>query len=539
MSGLSSGAMPSQGAFAGMNDTCFDLLVIGGGASGACVAYEAISRGLKVALLEGHDLSGGTSSRSTKLLHGGVRYLELAFKTADTAQLRLVREALLERGHWLKQAPFLAHRLELALPTKGLIGQLYYRFGLGMYDALSGRSGIGSSRLLSRSLLHEALPDLRSDVSGGVAYSDGQFDDARLNLLMALSAEQHGAVVRTRTTVVELEKDSHGKVCGAISESADGRRERWQARVVVNATGIHSDALRRMAEPGCQERMLTSRGVHLVLKQRLCPQHIGLLLPSTDDGRVLFMLPFFGRTLVGTTDTPCSQTQAAVPSEQEQSYLLDYVKRWFPDLNSIDIGSCWAGGRPLLKPADADMNSSRVVREHEVETLPSGLVSVMGGKWTTCRPMAVDTLTAVAEQLGRSLPPAKELPLIGSDADPLQTPRLLIAQRSTLQELLPKSPRQSEQIEHLENGHGLNAAALVNSWSEEEREPLSTVMPVCRGELRHAVQKEKAKSVTDVLARRTRLAMVDRDEAQRLAPVVTEILEQCGQGDSTPLELKL
>ena len=138
---------------------------------------------------------------------------------------------MLERGHWLKQAPFLAHRLELALPTEGLIGQLYYRFGLGMYDALSGRSGIGSSRLLSRSLLHEALPDLRSDVSGGVAYSDGQFDDARLNLLMALSAEQHGAVVRTRTPVVELEKDSHGKVCGAISECADGQRERWQARV--------------------------------------------------------------------------------------------------------------------------------------------------------------------------------------------------------------------------------------------------------------------------------------------------------------------
>ena len=520
-----------------MPDNCFDLLVIGGGASGACVAYEAVCRGLKVALLEGHDLGGGTSSRSTKLLHGGVRYLELAFKTADAAQLRLVREALLERGHWLKQAPFLAHRLELALPTDGLIGQLYYRLGLGMYDALSGRAGIGSSRLLSRTLLHQALPELRSDVSGGVAYSDGQFDDARLNLLMALSAEQHGAVVRTRTPVVELEKDSHGKLCAAISENADGQRERWQARVVVNATGIHADALRRMAEPECQERMLTSRGVHLVLKQRLCPQRIGLLLPSTDDGRVLFMLPFFGSTLVGTTDTPCSHPQAAVPSDQEQSYLLDYVKRWFPGLNSIDIGSCWAGGRPLLKPADADMNSSRVVREHEVETMPSGLVSVMGGKWTTCRPMALDTLTAVAKQLGQSLPPAKELPLIGSDRDPLQTPSRLIAQRSTLQDLLPKSPQQAEQIEHLESSHGLNAEALVNSWSTAEREPLSPVMPICSGELRHAIETEKARSITDVLARRTRLAMVDRDEAQRLAPVVNQMLEQCGHGNSAPLEL--
>ncbi|MAD68262.1 MAG: glycerol-3-phosphate dehydrogenase [Synechococcus sp. CPC100] len=520
-----------------MTENYFDLLVIGGGASGACVAYEAVCRGLKVALLESHDLGGGTSSRSTKLLHGGVRYLELAFKTADTAQLRLVREALLERGHWLKQAPFLAHRLELALPTGGLIGQLYYRLGLGMYDALSGRSGIGSSRLLSRALLHEALPNLRNDVSGGVAYSDGQFDDARLNLLMALSAEQHGAIVRTQTPVVELEKNSHGKVCGAISENPGGQRERWQARVVVNATGIHADALRRMAEPDCQERMLTSRGVHVVLKQCLCPQRIGLLLPSTDDGRVLFMLPFFGRTLVGTTDTPCTHPQAAVPSDQEQSYLLNYVKRWFPGLNSIEVGSCWAGGRPLLKPADADVNSSRVVREHEVETLPSGLVSVMGGKWTTCRPMALDTLMAVAKQLGQSLPARRELALIGADSDPLQTPNRLISQRATLQDLLPKSPQQAQQIEHLESGHGLNAEALVNSWSEEEREPLSPVMPICRGELRHAVEREKARNVTDVLARRTRLAMVDRDEAQRLTPVVNQILEQCGHGNSTPLDL--
>ena len=524
-----------------MDDDSFDLLVIGGGASGACLTYEAVSRGLKVALLEGHDLGGGTSSRSTKLLHGGVRYLELAFKTADTAQLRLVREALLERGHWLRQAPFLAHRLELALPTGGLIGQLYYRLGLGMYDALSGRAGIGSSRLLSRSLLHEALPDLRRDVRGGVAYSDGQFDDARLNLLMALTAERAGAVVRTRTPVVELEKDSNGIVCGAISETAEGQRKRWRARVVVNATGIHADALRRMAEPDCPERMLTSRGVHIVLKQRLCPQRIGLLLPSTDDGRVLFMLPFFGRTLVGTTDTPCDQPQATMPSDEEQSYLLDYVQRWFPELNDTAIGSSWAGGRPLLKPAGAEVNSSRVVREHEVETLPSGLVSVLGGKWTTCRPMALDTLTAVYRQLGQALPPARPLPLIGSDPEPQRTPDRLIAQRSTLRDLLPDSPSQAEQIEHLEGSHGLHAAALIGQWPEKDREPLSQVMPICRGELRHAIEKEKARSLTDVLARRTRLAMVDLEEAQRLTPLVNELLQQCGHGGGhgggIPLEL--
>ena len=179
--------MLSHGVFTGMDDTAYDLLIIGGGASGACVAYEAVRRGLRVALLEANDFASGTSSRSTKLLHGGVRYLELAFKTADRAQLRLVREALLERGHWLQQAPFLAHRLELALPTDCVIGQLYYRLGLGLYDALSGQAGIGNSRLLTKQQLQVALPQLRDDIRRGVAYSDGQFDDARLNLLLALS----------------------------------------------------------------------------------------------------------------------------------------------------------------------------------------------------------------------------------------------------------------------------------------------------------------------------------------------------------------
>ncbi len=521
-----------------MDDTCYDLLIIGGGASGACVAYEAVRRGLRVALLEGHDFGSGTSSRSTKLLHGGVRYLELAFKTADRAQLRLVREALLERGHWLKQAPFLAHRLELALPTDGVFGQLYYRLGLGVYDALSGQSGIGSSRLLSREQLKVALPELRDDIRRGVAYSDGQFDDARLNLLLALTAERAGAVVNNRTPVIELEKNSQGEVCGAISENAQGEQQRWRARAVVNATGLHADAVRHMAEPDCHERLLTSRGVHIVLKQNLCPERMGLLLPSTDDGRVLFMLPFFGGgTLVGTTDTACPRVQAAHPSDQEQAYLLDYVKRWFPDVGAPEIGSCWAGGRPLLKPSDADVNSSRVVREHEVETLPSGLVSVMGGKWTTCRPMAIDTLEAVAQRLDMRLPPPKTLPLLGSDIDPSRTLARLAHQRQQLNDLLPDSPWLQHQIEHLQGNHGLAAAELVSRWTPQQREPLSDVIPICEGELRHAINAEHAHGITDLLARRNRLAMVDSSEANRLTPVVRTILEACGRDESSALEL--
>jgi len=519
-----------------MADQQFDLLVIGGGASGCSVAYEAVRRGLHVALLEGHDLGSGTSSRSTKLLHGGVRYLELAFKTADVAQLRLVREALLERGHWLKQAPFLAQRLELALPSDNLFSQAYYRIGLGVYDALSGRAGIGSSRLLSTNQLKSALPFLRADVQRGVAYSDGQFDDARLNLLLALTAERAGAVVRTRTRVVQLEHNNHGQICGAISENHEGDREHWEARAVVNATGIQADAVREMADPQCSKRMLTSRGVHLVLRQNLCPQGLGLLLPSTDDGRVLFMLPFFGRTLVGTTDTPCTETCATTSSQDEQDYLIDYVKRWFPDLGDPDVGSCWAGGRPLLRPAGADVNSSRVVREHDVERSRSGLISVMGGKWTTCRPMAVDTLKAVEQQLGHTLPDPSCLPLIGADPDPELTPLLLQEQHGALERLLPDTPLRDHQRAHLQASFGLEAAALVASWSERDRVPLSEVIPVCRGELRHSIKAEHACTATDVLARRCRIAMVDRDEAERLLPQVQALLVEAGVGDSGDAE---
>lgn len=285
--------------------------------------------------------------------------------------------------------------------------------------------------------------------------------------------------------------------------------------------------------------MLTSRGIHLVLKQTLCPEGVGLLLPSTDDGRVLFMLPFFGRTLVGTTDTPCPQEQASVPAENEVKYLLDYVQRWFPARDPVDVGSCWAGGRPLLKPAGADVNSSRVVREHEVETLACGLVSVMGGKWTTCRPMAIDTLQAVEQQLGHTLKAPGALPLIGSAPDPLQTPALLQTQHASLESLLPDTPQRSQQIAHLQANHGLAAAQWVSSWSNDDRQPLSEVIPVCRGELRHAITHEHARGVTDVLCRRTRLGMVDQQDAERLRPNVSELLAQAGHGgaDAEALDL--
>jgi glycerol-3-phosphate dehydrogenase len=500
-----------------------DLLVIGGGATGATVALEAVRRGLSVTLVEAGDLAQATSSRSTKLLHGGVRYLELAFKRLDWRQLQLVREALGERGFWLEAAPFLAHRLELLLPTTGFLQQAYYGVGLSLYDLLAGRRGIGASRWLGREAVQHQLPALAAGFSG-VAYSDGQFDDARLNLLIARTAAQLGARVHTRTRAVELLRQGD-RLAGAVVEQADtGERRALQARVVLNATGIGADAIRRLADPDQPPRLQASRGMHLVLKADLCPAGTGLLIPSTDDGRVLFLLPFFGRTLVGTTDTPCPLEEANRPSAEEEAYLLNYVRRWFPQHGEPEVASRWAGARPLLRPAAAAAgNTATVVREHEVETLPSGLISVMGGKWTTCRPMALDGLEAVAAQLGCSLEePAGPAPILGAAASAEATRRELTALE---QRLLGQHP--AALVRHLLASHGLQAeAVLACAATAQEREPFSAVIPLTAAEVRHAARHEWACSPEDVLARRCRLSFVDTAEAERLTPQVQELLDQ-------------
>ena len=272
--------------------------------------------------------------------------------------------------------------------------------------------------------------------------------------------------------------------------------------------------------------MLTSRGCHLVLEQNLCPGGLGLLVPSTADGRVLFMLPFHGRTLVGTTDAPCSIDAATTPTDEEEAYLLGYVRQWFPALATPTVTSRWAGGRPLLRPAGDSLDSSRVVREHEVEQLPCGLVSVMGGKWTTCRPMANDTLQAVAAQLGRPLDGPQPLPLLGSAATPAETRQRLREQAMELKDLLPDGALKDQQIAHLQSNHGLQALPLISGIDPVLREPLSGVIPLCQGEIDHAIQREHARSASDVLARRCRMAMVDLKEARRLQPLVEERLDQ-------------
>ena len=495
----------------------FDLVIIGAGSSGACLAYEAARRGMRVALLEAHDPAIGTSSRSTKLLHGGVRYLELAFRRADPAQLKLVREALAERRHWIDQAPFLARELRIALPTHNTFEQLYYRVGLGMYDLLAGADGLHPTEAIQPAQLRQLLPSLTPKARAGLLYSDGQFDDARLNLLLVLTAQRAGVTVQRDCAVVGFEQ-LDGHVQAAISETPDGQQQRWEAKRFVNATGIAADRLRQFAQPDAPPRLLVSRGMHLVLRHSLCPGGVGLLIPRTRDGRVLFVLPFLGRTLVGTTDQVCPVDEATSVTPEDITYLIEHLQQWFPGFSAEAISASWAGGRPLIQPASG-ASSSRVVREHEVEQLPCGLISLLGGKWTTCRSLALDALPVI----GGHQPSAQPLPLLGAAATVAQTRPALQQLR---EQLVAEIPGGSDQADHLIGSYGLRARQLVDEAPDHrDLEPLSAVVPVSRAEWRFNHRHELARSSDDLLQRRSRIGFLDQAEAERLADPAADLLE--------------
>tara|TARA_B100000700_G_scaffold325964_1_gene436144 strand:+ start:1282 stop:2841 length:1560 start_codon:yes stop_codon:yes gene_type:complete len=508
-----------------------DLLIIGAGATGSCLAFEAIQRGLKVALLDEGDISGGTSCRSTKLLHGGVRYLELAFKTLDIGQLNLVKEALEERSYWLEKAPLLTSPIELLLPTKNCFSRAYYQTGLKIYDILSKKKNINNSRLIDSIDIKQYHPYINDIFNGGVVYSDGQFNDSKLCLLLAITAEKGGAIVRNYCKVIEFKHDENGVIYGAKSEDNKGNKEFWEASVIVNATGINSDKIRKMASPIVEERIIPSRGTHLIIKESLCPKNIGLINPSTLDGRVIFVLPFHKSTLIGTTDVACKTENATKPSIEEEEYLLENIKILFPNLNSITKSACWAGARPLLKSTDNTKGTSKLLREHEIEVLPSGLISAMGGKWTTCRKIALDTLLEVEKLLNKRLPLINEIELYGMPKDFFKDINSIDSLKQDLRTNLPSSKLRENQIRHLIKNYGTNSRKILSET--EKLMPLNSIIPICESEINYLIENEHAKTVTDILARRCRIAMIDINEANKLTPIVNKCLKIHGFEESS------
>ncbi len=455
----------------------FDMIVVGGGASGLGTALDAASRGLSVAVFESQDFASGTSSRSTKLVHGGVRYLA-------QGHIPLVREALRERSRLLHNAPHNAHPLQFVMPSFAWWERPFYGAGLKVYDALSGTHGLGDTEFLSTSETLEALPGVRSQgLSGGVRYWDGQFNDARLAIDLARTTASFGALVLNYCKVETLLEDA-GKVAGVrVVDQETQQAIDVQSNCVINATGVWVDALRSASKP---HLVRPSRGVHLVVSRDFMPTDSAMLIPKTRDGRVLFIVPWLGHLILGTTDTPVDAAlREPYADKADVDFILGeaahYLKR---APTRADVLSIWSGLRPLVQDVSAGSTKS-ISREHTIEIATNGLLTVTGGKWTTYRAMSEDVMThALAHQLLPAGTSAQcvtyDLPILGSDS-PCNMPDIALA----------------------------GEPAFV----------------------RFAVEHEFARTTSDVLARRSRALFLDAKAAEKLAPAVAQTMIQLGIRD--------
>ena len=478
-------------------DGYWDMVVVGGGATGLGCALDASTRGYKTLLLEQHDFAKGTSSRSTKLVHGGVRYLQ-------QGNVSLVLEALHERGLLMQNAPHLVHNQSFIVPNYEWWDGPFYGVGLKVYDLLAGRLGLGSSKGLSKEETLARIPTLEPDrLRGGIIYHDGQFDDARLAINLAQSVVDAGGTPVNYTRVTGLTYSGEMIDGVKLADTLDGREREVRARVVINATGVFTDDLLRMDEPDAASLITHSQGIHLVLDQRFLKGKTAIMVPQTEDGRVLFAVPWHGRVLVGTTDTPvdaaCLEPR---PQEEEIDYILEHAARYMvDDPTRKDILCMFAGLRPLVG-AGAGRKTASISRDHHLEVSQSGLVTITGGKWTTYRKMAEDTVNKAALVAG----------LPESDC---RTQKLRI--HGWLKHMDPSDPL---------GDYGSDAVHLRRIVDADPRlgERLHESLPYTRAEVVWAVRNEMAMTLEDVLSRRTRALILDADASLAIAGAVAETM---------------
>lgn len=485
----------------------WDMIVVGGGATGVGVAIDAASRGYDVLLLERSDFGAGTSSRSTKLVHGGVRYLE-------QGDVGLVMHALKERGLLLQNAPHLVHDLAFVVPNYDWWEAPFYGLGLKLYELLAGRYGFGKSRLLSREETLSRLPTLKTEgLRGGAIYFDGQFDDARLLIHMVLTAFEQGATLLNYAEVIGLTKDAQGFVNGVTARDVEtGEELRANAKVVINATGAFSDRLRQIAEPSAKPMIAPSQGIHLVFGPEFLQGDSAIIVPRTSDGRVLFAIPWHGHTLVGTTDTPLSEpTAEPVATEDEIDFIFSTAGQYLAKApNRGDVLSVFAGIRPLVRTSNT-ANTGALSRDHVIHIDGSGLMTVCGGKWTTYRQMAEDCVDQAA-----TLAQLREKPCV--------TQRLKI--HGCLDSV--------EQTEPLSvYGSDADEIRKLVAQNLELNRRLHPALPYVRAEVVWATRHEMARTVEDVLARRTRALFLNARAAQEMAPEVAQLMSaELGWSDS-------
>ncbi len=501
-----------------MEDTTYDLIIIGGGATGSGVALDAALRGLKVLLLEQNDFAEGTSSRSTKLIHGGVRYLESAVKHLDREQYDLVREGLHERRKFLHNAPHLAHPIELITPLYHWVELPYVYAGLVLYDLLSGKASLGRSRLLPASKARTINPDIDPrGLKGAVSYWDGAFRDSRMVIALLQSAEELGARLLNHTEVTALIKEN-GKVVGVHTrDRIDEDEKEYRTELVVNATGPFADTIRRMDDPSLSPVMEVSSGVHLVLPERFLPSPDGVLIPKTRDGRVLFALPYLGHCLAGTTDRPGQLSEDPRPTEVEIDYLIEHLNGYFDlKVRREDILSSFSGLRPLVREPGKDSTAS-IVREYVTDRSPGGVLTIAGGKWTSYRAMAETAVDQAYEMMGHSPVPCRthDYPVVGSRSP-----------RDEILTLLRESGLEEDIARHLYTHYGdQSPQILALAETEKVGARIHPDHPVIEAELLYAIRHEYVRKPLDFLIRRCSLGLLDIQAAKESLPAVLEIMK--------------
>ena len=473
----------------------WDVIVIGGGASGLGAAVDSASRGHRTLLLEKYDFAKGTSSRSTKLVHGGVRYLQ-------NGDISLVVEALKERGIMRKNAPHLVQDLSFVIPSYDWWNSPFYGIGLKIYDMMAGKLGLGPSTLLNRDETIGLIPNVKKEgLRGGVIYHDGQFDDARMAISLALTATNQGACLMNYFGVTGLEKKGEMITGVQAKDMFTGKSYSLEAKVVVNATGVFSDSIMQMDQPEAKNLITPSQGVHLVLDKKFLNAPHAIMVPHTTDGRVLFAVPWNEYVVVGTTDTQQEETLVEpLPLDKEIDFILKNAGTYMTTTPTRqDVKSVFAGLRPLAAPEDAGAATKEISRHHKVIVSTSGLVSILGGKWTTYRKMAEDLINTVQSVGG--LPErtciTQNLPIYGYDynsdwSDPLHV-----------------------------YGTDIDKIRSLNS---DGNTSLSNEIHLTPNQIRWAVKQEMALTVEDVLARRSRSLFLNANESHRLAPTVAKIM---------------
>ena len=473
----------------------WDLVIIGGGSSGLGIAVDAASRGYKTLLIEKYDFSKGTSSRSTKLVHGGVRYLQ-------NGDISLVIEALRERGIMRKNAPHLVRDLSFVIPSYDWWNSPFYGIGLKIYDMMSGKLGLGPSTLLSREEIIKLIPNVKKNgLKGGVIYHDGQFDDARMAISLAQTAENHGATLINYFGVEDLIKDNE-MIAGVVArDSIENKTYKIMAKGVINATGVFSDSITNLDIKKRKKTIVPSQGVHIVLDKSFLAGNHAIMVPHTTDGRVLFAVPWNNYVIVGTTDTQIEKSNIEpIPLDEEIKFILKNAGSYMKSAPTFkDIKSVFAGLRPLAAPENNEKASKEISRHHKVTVSTSGLVSILGGKWTTYRKMAEDTVNTARSVAG------------------LQE-RECITHNLTIH-----GYDYSSNWENPIHFYGTDIEKIENLCSEGNSS-ISEKFFISKNQIIWSIRNEMAMTLEDVMARRTRCLFLDARESLKIAPKVLEIM---------------